>query len=785
MSSLIYRIGRQATGLLSLLLLIGLGCPAQAGDWPNWRGPGYDGTSNETNLIETWDPEGGPDSNLLWKNNDLGGRSTPVVMNGHLYTITRDQPGTELEGEKVVCADAATGQILWEHRFNVYLSDVPDTRVGWSSVVGDPETGRVYAQGVSGYFCCLEGTSGEVVWERSLHEELGLLSTYGGRTNFPIIFEDTVITSAVVIGWGDTPKWGLLAKPAHRFMGFDKATGELRWLNGTTLIPADTTYSSPALGTLAGQRAMVFGSGDGSVWAMQPGTGKPLWFYPLSRRGLNVAPIIGPEGRVYTGQSEEYLVGNTMGTLVAIDGTMVGEKKPQDLSGKEAWIKFQEMVGKSSPLLVDGRLYAITDTAKMDVYDAATGEKINRRPARLGRVMRGSPLYADGRIYAASEGGLWSVWKPTEDGVEKLGDVSLRREGINASPIVANGRIYLTTSEAIYCLGSEASVKANAETKAASLEPLPIKDKRVAQLQLTPWDILVAPGEKQAYQLRLYNEAGQFLRHAESKDVSFGVSGPGDITPKGVYQAPKESRHETALVLCEYKGMKAEGRVRIIPPLPWSFDFEDGAKDVPLTWVGGRVRYVLREQEGNHYIAKPTELPTRPGAPTTKLGTRSRMWMGSSKMSNYTVEADIQLKEGSSGESSAAQDAPEEPPRVASAIKLPSAGLINSGYTFTLFGPNQEVRLYSWCTHDKRTQAAKGMKLEADKWYHLKLSVVPDETAGTAEVQAKVWPRGEAEPGEWTLSFVDKAPNLHGSPGLFGDAKEAEFYVDDLKVTPN
>ena len=169
-------------------------------------GPQQNSSSTEKGLVESWDPEGGEGSNLIWKSEELGGRSTPIVMNGKLYTIVRDQPGTEVEGEKVVCVDAATGKKLWEHRFNVYLSEVPDTRVGWSSVVGDPETGRVYAQGVSGYFCCLEGETGKLVWDRSLHEEFGLITTYGGRTNVPLVFEDQVIISAVIVGWGDEPK---------------------------------------------------------------------------------------------------------------------------------------------------------------------------------------------------------------------------------------------------------------------------------------------------------------------------------------------------------------------------------------------------------------------------------------------------------------------------------------------------------------------------------------------------------------------------------------------------
>ena len=54
---------------------------------------------------------------------------------------------------------------------------------------------------------------------------------------FPVVFEDSVLISAVVVGWGDQPKWDGLARPAHRFMCFDKKTGELRWLNGTSISP--------------------------------------------------------------------------------------------------------------------------------------------------------------------------------------------------------------------------------------------------------------------------------------------------------------------------------------------------------------------------------------------------------------------------------------------------------------------------------------------------------------------------------------------------------------------
>src|SRR4051812_13974807 len=130
-------------------------------DWPNWRGPEQNGISRETGLVEKFDLEGG---DLLWSKPEFGTRSTPIVMRGKLYTLCRSEPETPREGEKVVCLDAATGKLIWENKFNVYLSDVPDTRVGWSCCVGDPTTGRIYAMGVCGYFQCLDGETGKTIW---------------------------------------------------------------------------------------------------------------------------------------------------------------------------------------------------------------------------------------------------------------------------------------------------------------------------------------------------------------------------------------------------------------------------------------------------------------------------------------------------------------------------------------------------------------------------------------------------------------------------------------------
>jgi len=742
--------------LMGYVALAGTCCHAGQGpagdrlDWPNWRGPEQNRLSRERNLIDRWDPAGRAGGNLAWKNAKLGGRSTPIVLRGRLYTLLRDRPGTSSEGEKVVCADAATGKILWENRFNVYLSDVPAERVGWSCCVGDPATGKIYALGVCGYFQCLDGATGKTLWSHSLHEEYGLLSTYGGRTNVPVIHGDLVIVSAVVIGWGDSPRWGNYSKPAHRFMAFHKQTGQMVWFKGTRLIPYDTTYSTPTLTAFAGQAAMVFGSGDGALWALQPRTGNPIWKYQFSRRGLSVSPLV-VGNMVYSGHAEENIHGSEMGGFVALDGTGTG-----DLTGKERWRLQEVMVGKSSPVWVDGQVIAVDNGAKLLAFDPRTGQRLYRKP--LGGTMFSTPLVADGKIYLCTENRNWYILKLDKGRMRVVHRVRAPRAAASyGSPIVSHGRIYVPTTAAMYCFAQPgASPIADPIPVGAAESPIGA-DSTPATLQLVPCEILLRPGETASFTARLFNARGQFLKDTPAR---FTLQGPGTISDDGRYQAPVDARHTATRVTAEAAGVSGTARIRLVPPLPWSFTF-DGLQQVPITWIGGRVRYELRDVAGQRILVKRSVIPTRPGH-TTKLGTRSRLWMGPPELADYTVQADVlgRIADG----------------------KMPDVGLICQRYTLDLQGASQQVQIRTWATQLRMAKTVP-FAWKPGTWYTMKVTThVKDDRA---VVQGKVWPRGEKEPRAWTVVATDPSPNRHGSPGLYGNAKDAEIYLDNISVVPN
>lgn len=820
-------------------------------DWPYWRGPEMNGVSREKNIPTEWSPDQVGEGNLVWKNEELAGRSTPIVMDGLLYTLVRDQPETNKEGEKVVCVDAATGEKVWESRFNAYLTDVPDTRVGWSCVVGDPVSKKVFALGVCGYFQCLDAKTGETLWSHSLSEEYGLLSTYGGRTNMPITYKNLVIISAVIIGWGD------MAKPAHRFMAFDQRNGEMVWFNGTRLLPDDTTYSSPVLTSFNGEAAMVFASGDGGVYAFQPETGKQIWSYDVSARGISTTPLVVGD-KVICGHNQENLDTTKMGALFCLDGTSQGPIKSG--SPSELWRNTEMFVGKGAPIHVDGKVFAVDDpstTGTLLCVDLQTGKLLQEQ--KLGGPAFSSPLYVDGKIYLLTENARWWVFEPTEDGFKTLARDRMRIGDVHGSPIVSHGRLYITTNEAVYCIANpNAAPEADERPAPPKIDPAKA-DAKPAQLQITPVEMLVEPGDEHPLQVRLYNKKGAFLGTAKElkKNVNFEVEGIGSVE-NAVYIAPEKKVTDAALITATLDGFSGTARVRVIPPFPWSYDFDNG--DIPVTWVGIRYRHIpidfelLQELKAQNQMASElyiflmssfinsglpvakfddstprkgwTDFTTFMKMPDvagnleeskTKLeplleilkdkgvvsgwswdtwsagslkgirltvqrgprkisegngvmmkittipkGMRSQGWMGPVDVHDYTIEADVYASEKEG--------------------RLPDIGLVGQRYTLDLMGASQQLQIRTWTPQLRMAQTVP-YEWKPRIWYRLKFRT--EAQGDKAVLKGKVWERDKPEPKEWTVVAEDPSPNLTGSPGTFGNAKDAELFYDNIKVYKN
>ncbi len=371
------------------------------------------------------------------------------MFGDHLYLQTSSGEGATLQ-ERIVCLNADTGKQLWEHRYNLFTSDAPAHRIAWSSPSVDTTTGNVFAISGGGLLMSLSA-DGKLLWERSLAEEFGMWTTHGGRMSSPIIDGDQVIVS------GLTFMWGAAANGAHRFLSFDKKSGRTIYVSSPEGRPTDTIYANAFIADVNGVRTFFSGGSDGAMHAIKANTGEKIWSWKVSQRGLNTAAL-GVGQDIIVTHSEENLGSSEMGMVAAVPMGAKGE-----LTDKDArWVTRGIQAGYASPVTDGERVYVVDNGGVLIAVDLKTGQPVWREA--LGTIAKASPVFADGKLYIGTEntgdaGGKFFIIRPTAAKAEILDQDWLgtpeKSELIIASPIVARGRVYVTSMDAIYAIGAK------------------------------------------------------------------------------------------------------------------------------------------------------------------------------------------------------------------------------------------------------------------------------------------------------------------------------------------
>lgn len=749
---------------LVLLALAWLRVEARAHDWVDWRGPEQNGVSRERGLPDRWSPDPeAANSNLIWKNS-YGGRSTPLVMNGRVYIINGAGDGPTQQ-ERVMCFDAENGKVLWEYKFNVFYTDIVAVRLGWTNLAGDPETGNVYAHGTQGLFFCFN-KDGKIVWSRSLTEEYGRISGYGGRVTSPVVDGDLVIVTMLNASWGEQARGG------DRVLAMDKRTGHVVWWGDTGGQPKDTYYSVPVVAVIGGQRLLITGGGDGGVHAFKVRTGERVWSYYFGTGAVNCSPVVEGD-RVYIAQGEENLDSNTRGQVVCLDGAEVRNSEP-----RLVWKKDGIQARYVSPILHAGRLYVCDDVANLFCLDAETGKQLWRY--KYGRNSKGSPVWADGKIYVAEVNSKFHILQPGAKGCKELHAQFFRSPDgvaaveVNGSPAVANGRVYFMTSEEIYCIGKKG--------EAVPADPIPPRPKEQpadpnampAHLQVVPADMVVYPGGHVEFKARAYDDHGRFLREVgEVQWAPVAMLAPPPGPPPPVLQAKVTSDGKLTVaeappgqfggVEARTGDLRARARVRVAPRLPYKQDFAKIPENrSPAGWVNTQGKFAVVSKDGAKVLKKLAVNPS-------PLVARAYAYVSTPEQTDYTIEADLMgARKGGD---------------------MSDMGVVNCRYMFMLDGNKQYLRLVSWEALP-RVDKTVSWRWDPGVWYHMRLNV--EFEGGKAVVRGKIWKRGDEEPRDWTLKVEDATPNREGSPALYGYATGigdnepgAEVYYANVSVTPN
>lgn len=743
--------------LFSFLVLIPFSVPsvfaqakykASGGDWAEWRGPNRDGSSREKGLPENWSIKG---DNLLWKV-PYGGRSAPIVMGNRVFVLNSSGAGETMQ-ERLMALDADTGKVVWEHKTNIYSTDVPPRRIAWSSPAGDPTTGNVYTFGAVGTLSALT-YDGKLLWERSLTDEFGAWTTHGGRTVSPIIDGNLVIVSMPTDGFGD------LAARRHRFYAFDKLTGECVWISTPGGRPYDTTYSTPYVATVNGTRLMIAGGCDGAVHAMKVNTGEPVWSYVVSKRGINQG-IVMKGTTAYISHPEENMDRSEMGLLAAVDATAKGTIGKDQIK----YAVYGYELGPASPVIDGDRYYQVDAAANLLALDLNTGKEVWQQ--KLGTIQKASPVFADGKIYVGTENGKFYILKPGATKCEVLSAVELEpgaklaeattselgedliasNEQILGSVAVSHGRVYLVSTKNIYCIGKK--TKAPALPWQSVAEEKAPANAAVAHVQVVPADLVIKPGDTAKFKVRVFDDHGRFIR--EETSATWALDGLKGTAQNNQFTAAEGGAGMLKATVGNVTGIS---RIRVISAPPLTEDFEKVAPGkVPSYWINTDTKYAVREMDGGKVLVK---------SPNPPAMQRARSLFGPATWSDYTVEADVRATE--------------------KRRQLGDGGVVAQRYELVLTGNTGNLELRSWQIEPSRTVKVP-FKWKADTWYHLKLQV-ENLPAGKVRARGKAWAVGETEPTNWMIDRTDPIGNRAGSPGIFAYAP-FEVFFDNIKVTPN
>lgn len=436
----------------SAALLVG----SALADWPQWRGPEFNGSSpSASGLPVEWTP----DTNVAWRAAlPSWSAATPAVWEDRIYVTSAqegfDAPapprrgggprgrggadraaaaGPARDGIFLLAIDRADGSVVWSQRIGSGNRIYRKQNLSSPSPITDGA--RIWSMTGGGHFACHD-RDGEMLWSRNIQDDYGRFGLNHGYASTPRLHKGRLYVQVLHGMKTDDPSY---------VFSVDARTGKTVWkvdrpTDATAESPDD--YSTPLVVTAGGTEQLVVSGGD-YVTGHSLETGKELW----RKGGFNP----GHE-RFYRTIASSVSIGEVIFTPSTRGNPFIAFK-----AGGEGWIDDSEQVWENSlgadvptPTTDGKRLFVVNDRGILNVLDARTGELLADRLRLEPGTYSSSPLLADGKIYAVNEEGTTTVVDVEDD--YKILAVNRLDSHTLASPVAVGRQIFLRTAEYLYCI---------------------------------------------------------------------------------------------------------------------------------------------------------------------------------------------------------------------------------------------------------------------------------------------------------------------------------------------
>ncbi len=391
-------------------------------EWTRFRGPNGGGVSEATTV-----PAKFTEADFNWKVAIAGeGHSSPVVWGERIF-LTANDPGRAGAKRQVICLSAKDGEQLWawDEEYKPHANN--DQFNNFASATPAVDGERVYVSWTTGDTREVVALTHEGVeaWRVS---RAGFDKTDHGSAASPIIAEGLLVVSNESSG-SDSSVFAL-----------DPATGDLVW--ELKRENEKDVYSTPILVELGGVKALVLVGTSHGFTGVDPKTGKVVWQYDpkFKMRSVGSPVVVGESVFAILGQGGG---GQEAAAVHVKDG--------------KAELTYETKVGLPyvpTPLVRGDLMYFLNDAGLLSCVRGSDGTKVyDRERLVTGKSAKwfSSPICVGGNIYCASTDGLMVVVAAGPE-FQEVGRFQFD-EGINATPAVSGGKMYVRTAGHLISIG--------------------------------------------------------------------------------------------------------------------------------------------------------------------------------------------------------------------------------------------------------------------------------------------------------------------------------------------
>ncbi|HLK67401.1 MAG TPA: PQQ-binding-like beta-propeller repeat protein [Bryobacteraceae bacterium] len=331
------------------------------------------------------------------------------------------------------CVDKTRGTLIWKKLITGGNYEINKQNMSSPSPVTDGAS--VFAMTGVGVLKAFD-FEGQELWAREIQKDYGKFGLNWGYASSPLLFEDSLYVQVL---------HGMKTHDPSYVLRIEKKTGKTLWRveRPTAAIrESPDSYSTPQLLKYPDHAEIVVSGGD-CVTGHDPATGKEIW------RGNGLNPTNNPNYRtiastvvfgdiVYTPTRERPLIAFRAGGH-------------GDITESHKLWEFNNGPDVPTPVTDGKYFYTVNDRGILWCLDAKTGAEVWGKKRIKPATYSASPVLADGKIYIINEEGLTTVLKAGNQ-FEVLAENDLGAYTLS-SPAISDGQIFIRTTEFLYAIG--------------------------------------------------------------------------------------------------------------------------------------------------------------------------------------------------------------------------------------------------------------------------------------------------------------------------------------------